>query len=71
MPPSNAIYDIEEGRPIWKTLPVRVGLTVLLMGLTALSAIAVTLSGRLAKEVGGLIGLGDTAISAWNIASGR
>ena len=24
---SNAIYDIEEGRPIWKTLPVRVGLT--------------------------------------------
>ena len=65
---SNAIYDIEEGRPIWKTLPVRVGLTVLLMGLTALSAIAVTLSGGLAKEVGGLIGLGDTAISAWNIA---
>ena len=25
---SNAIYDIEEGRPIWKTLPVRLGLTV-------------------------------------------
>ena len=39
---SNAIYDIEEGRPIWKTLPVRVGLTVLLMVLTAISAIGVT-----------------------------
>ena len=22
---SNAIYDIEEGRPIWKTIPVRLG----------------------------------------------
>ena len=65
---SNAIYDIEEGRPIWKTLPVRVGLTVLLMVLTALSAIAVTLSGGLAKEVGG----GDRprrhGDQAWNIA---
>jgi membrane protein len=65
---SNAIYDMEEGRPIWKTLPVRVGLTVLLVVLTVLSAVAVTLSGGLAKEVGGLIGVGDTAVQVWNIA---
>ena len=65
---SNAIYDIDEGRPVWKTLPVRIGLTVLLMVLTAVSAVAVTLSGGLAKEVGGLIGVGDTAIDIWNIA---
>jgi membrane protein len=65
---SNAIYDIEEGRPMWKTLPVRVGLTVLLMVLTAISAVAVTLSGGLAKEVGGLVGVGDTAVQVWNIA---
>jgi membrane protein len=65
---SNAIYDIEEGRPIWKTLPVRVGLTVLLMVLTAISAVAVTLSGGLAQEVGGLVGVGDTAVQVWNIA---
>jgi len=65
---SNAIYDIEEGRPLWKTLPLRVGLTVLLMVLTAVSAIGVTLSGGLAKEAGNLIGVGDTAIDVWNIA---
>ena len=65
---SNSIYDIEEGRPIWKTLPVRVGLTVLLMLMTALSAVAVTLSGGLAEEVGGLIGVGDTAVAIWDIA---
>jgi membrane protein len=65
---SNAIYDMPEGRPIWKTLPVRVGLTVLLMVLTALSAVAVTVTGGLSKEVGNLIGLGDTAVQVWNIA---
>ena len=65
---SNAIYDIDEGRPVWKTLPVRIGLTVLLMVLTAVSAVAVTLSGGLAREVGGLVGVGDTAIDIWNIA---
>jgi membrane protein len=65
---SNAIYDMEEGRPIWKTLPVRVGLTVLLMVLTSVSAVAVTLSGGLAEQVGNLIGLGDTAVQVWNIA---
>jgi membrane protein len=65
---SNAIYDIDEGRPIWKTLPVRVGLTVLLMLLTAVSAIGVTVSGGLAKEIGNVIGVGDTAVQIWNIA---
>jgi membrane protein len=65
---SNAIYDIEEGRPIWKTLPVRVGLTVLLMLMTAISAIGVTISGGLAQEVGNLIGVGETAVDVWNLA---
>jgi membrane protein len=65
---SNSIYDIEEGRPVWKTLPTRVGLTLVLLVLLAISAIAVTLSGGLAKEVGGLFGLSDTAITVWNIA---
>jgi membrane protein len=65
---SNAIYDIEEGRPLWTTLPLRVGLTLLLMVLTAVSAIGVTLSGGLARQAGNLIGVGDTAVSVWNIA---
>jgi membrane protein len=65
---SNSIYDMEEGRPIWKTLPVRIGLTILLVVLTAVSAVAVAISGGLAQQVGNLIGLGDTAVSVWNIA---
>src|ERR687889_2586842 len=32
---SNRIYDIEEGRPVWKTLPTRVILTLVLLVLLA------------------------------------
>ena len=65
---SNAIYDMPEGRPVWKTLPVRVALTLVLLVLLAVSAVAVTLTGGLAKEVGGVLGLSDTAVSVWNVA---
>lgn len=65
---SNAIYDIGEGRPIYKTLPTRVGTTLVLLVLLAVTAIGVALTGPLAKQVGDLIGLGDTAVSIWNIA---
>ena len=65
---SNAIYDIEEGRPIWKTLPVRVSLTLVLLTLLAISTIAVVLTGGLAEKVGDLVGVGSTAVDVWNIA---
>jgi membrane protein len=65
---SNAIYDMPEGRPVWKTLPLRVALTLVLVVLLALSAVAVTLTGGLASEVGGVLGLSDTAVTVWNIA---
>jgi membrane protein len=65
---SNAIYDMEEGRPIWKTLPLRVALTIVLLLLLALSTIAVVLTGGLSEKVGDLIGLGSTAVTVWNIA---
>ncbi|HEY7454105.1 MAG TPA: YihY/virulence factor BrkB family protein [Thermoleophilaceae bacterium] len=65
---SNAIYDIEEGRPVWKTLPVRVGLTIVLLVLLAITTMAVVITGGLAQRVGDLIGLGSTAVDVWNIA---
>jgi membrane protein len=65
---SNSIYDIDEGRPVWKTLPTRVLLTLVLLVLLAISAVAVTLSGGLAKQVGGVLGLSDTAVTVWDIA---
>jgi membrane protein len=65
---SNSIYEIEEGRPIWKTLPVRVGVTVVMLILLAVSAVAVIVTGGLAKQVGDLIGVGSSAVTVWDIA---
>jgi membrane protein len=65
---SNAIYDMPEGRPVWKTLPLRVVLTLVLLVLLAVTAVGVTVTGGLAKEVGGVLGLSDTAVTVWNIA---
>jgi membrane protein len=65
---SNAIYDIPEGRPVWKTLPVRVSLTLVLLVLLAVTTLAVFLTGGLAHRVGDIIGLGNTAVDVWNIA---
>ena len=65
---SNSIYDMEEGRPIWKTLPTRVLTTLVLLLMLALVAVGVTFTGGLAKQAGNLLGLGGTAITVWNIA---
>jgi membrane protein len=65
---SNAIYDVEEGRPIWKTLPVRLGVTLVMIVLLAVSAVAVVLTGGLAKQVGNLVGIGGSTVSVWDIA---
>src|SRR5579884_2599498 len=65
---SNAIYDIEEGRPFFITIPVRVGVTVVLLVLLAISAIAVVVTGGLASQIGKLLGIGGTAVTVWDIA---
>jgi membrane protein len=68
MDASNAVYDIEEGRPIWKRLPLRLAITVLMLVLLVVSAVAVVLTGPVAEQVGKLFGVGDSALTAWNIA---
>jgi membrane protein len=65
---SNAIYDIEEGRPFWMTIPVRIAVTVVLLALLAISAIAVVVTGGLATQVGKLLGIGGSAVTIWDIA---
>ncbi|WP_320783747.1 YihY/virulence factor BrkB family protein [Streptomyces sp. CRN 30] len=65
---SNAVYDIPEGRPIWKILPVRLGVTLLLMVLAVVSALIVVFTGGIAREAGAALGIGDTALTVWSIA---
>jgi YihY family inner membrane protein len=65
---SNAIYDVPEGRPVWKTVPIRLGVTVVVMLLLAVSAVAVVATGGLADRIGRLLGIGSAAVTAWDIA---
>jgi membrane protein len=67
MDASNAIYDIDEGRSIWRKLPLRIVVTVLMVVLLAAGAIAVVLTGPIAEEAGSLFGVGDSALAAWDI----
>jgi membrane protein len=65
---SNAIYEVEEGRPFWKLRPQQMLITVVLVALLSVSALAVVITGGLAEQVGNLLGLGDTAVTVWDIA---
>ncbi|MER7338970.1 YhjD/YihY/BrkB family envelope integrity protein [Streptomyces sp. NPDC000075] len=65
---SNAVYDMPEGRPVWKVLPLRVGLTAVLMVLAVASALIVVFTGTLARQAGSALGVGDTAMTVWSIA---
>jgi membrane protein len=65
---SNAIYDVDEGRPIWKTAPVRLLVTLALVLMLALSAVMVVVTGPIATQVGKAFGIGDTAVLIWDIA---
>jgi membrane protein len=65
---SNVVYDIPEGRPIWKILPLRVAVTLVLVILLAVSAVIVVFTGGLAERAGEVLGIGDTGVTVWNIA---
>src|SRR5215217_6062558 len=45
---SNSIYDVEEGRPIWKTAPTRLAVTIVMVILLIVSGVMVAFTGGLA-----------------------
>ena len=65
---SNVIYDVPEGRPAWKTMPIRFGVTLALIVLLVAAALIVVVTGSLARHVGTLLGVGSAAVTAWDIA---
>ena len=65
---SNAVYEVEEGRPFWKLRPLQIAITLVGVFLLSLVSIAVVVSGPIAEAVGSALGLGDTAVSVWGVA---
>ncbi|WP_082748328.1 YihY/virulence factor BrkB family protein [Nocardioides jensenii] len=64
----NRIYEIDEGRPIWKLRPAMLLVTLVTVLLTAVVALGLVLTGPAARAVGDAIGLGSQAVTVWNVA---
>lgn len=64
----NRIYGVEEGRPFYKLRPWMILITVVIVALVALVAVGLVVSGPVARSIGSAIGMGDTAVTVWNIA---
>lgn len=65
---ANAIYDVDEGRPIWKTAPIRLATTLALVIMLVVAAAIVVLTGPIAHQVGKAFGIGSTVVQVWDIA---
>lgn len=53
---ANAIYEMEEGRPVWKTLPLRVALTLVTVILLSACTFGVVVTGAIADRVRAAVG---------------
>lgn len=62
---ANAVFDMDEGRPLWKALPIRVGLTAGIVVGLATTALATLFTGEVADRLGALVGLGHTGVAIW------
>ncbi len=64
----NRIYEVREGRPMWKLRPLMLLVTLATVLLAAVAALILVLSGGVAQAVGSAVGLGSTAVTVWGVA---
>jgi membrane protein len=64
---SNVIYEVEEGRSFIKLRPLQMLVTLALVLMLAVVLLALVLTGPIASKVGSAIGIGSSAVTAWNI----
>jgi len=65
---ANVVYETPEGRKIWKLKPLQLLITLIGILFAALILAMLVLSGPVVEAVGQAIGLGETAMTIWNIA---
>jgi membrane protein len=63
----NRVYEIDEGRPIWKLRPLMVLVTLGLVVLGALVLVGLVVSGPVADAVGQAIGLQEQTVAVWSV----
>jgi membrane protein len=64
---ANAIYGVEEGRPIWKLRPLQLLMTAAALLLMAVVVVLLIVSGPVTDAVGNALGLGGTVRVVWSV----
>ncbi|MGN6128967.1 MAG: YihY/virulence factor BrkB family protein, partial [Nocardioidaceae bacterium] len=64
----NRIYEIREGRPVWKLRPLMLLVTLAAVVLAVVILLILVVSVPLAQTIGNTIGLGGTAVTIWQYA---
>lgn len=64
----NRMYEVDEGRPVWKLRPLQLAVTLAGLLLVAAVILMLVVSGPVAKALGDQLGIGDGAVTTWNIA---
>jgi len=65
---SNIMYEVDEGRPFWKLRPLQMLVTLIMVLLLTVAALAVVATGPLATAIGSSIGVTGAALTVFNIA---
>ena len=64
---ANDIYEVEETRPFWHTIPRQFALTVFVVVVLAVALLAVVVTGPLAEAIGNEVGIGNAALDVWGV----
>jgi membrane protein len=64
---ANRIYAMPEGRPVYRTIPVRLGVTIFTVVCLIAGLVIVVATGTVADKLGSALGIGDTAVTVWEI----
>jgi membrane protein len=65
---ANVVYETPEGRPFWKLRPLQILVTLAMVLMLVLVALAVVMTGPIVEAVAEPIGVGQTAVDVWDLA---
>jgi membrane protein len=62
------IRDVPDDRPAWRSVTRRLAVTLVVLLAVAAGAVAIVLTGPVAREAGDLVGVGTAAVQVWDLA---
>ena len=62
----NRIYEVDEGRPVWKLRPLNILVSLIAIVGMAILLLSATMTGSLAEQINERLGLPDSTLSIWS-----